>query len=369
MATTSKNYTGTLKLSLAALALFSLASTGCSKSSKDAHTYAQVNLVSDTSGYNANRTDTALVNPWGIAIGTNGNIWVATNHKGRSLIYDGNGNAAVNSVSQQSLGPINIPLDGVNYGASPSGIVFNTSNGFLMPGTGTPCQYIIVTEDGTISAWSAGMTAVQVLDGRSYYCKFKGAAMANDGTNDYLYMADFHEARVVVADRNFHFVNNKPFIDNSIPNGYAPFNIQNIGGLLYVTYAKQKGPDNTDDDAGIGNGYINVFKPDGTLVKRFASKGTLNSPWGIVQAPAGFSQVNNEILVGNFGDGHINVFDGNGNYISQLKTSTGTIITIPGLWALTFPTAANAGLDMNKLYFTAGPQSETHGVFGYLKVQ
>ena len=161
------------------------------------------------------------------------------------------------------------------------------------------------------------------------------------------------------------YVTTKPFTDATIPAGFAPFNIQNIGGKLYVTYAMQKGPDNEDDQKGAGYGYVNVFNPDGSLVKRFASQGTLNSPWGMAQAPAAFGYTANDILVGNFGDGRINVFSADGVYKSQLMEG-GTVIAIDGLWALQFPVNGMPTGDQNQLFFTAGPKEEEHGLFGYI---
>ena len=136
--------------------------------------------------------------------------------------------------------------------------------------------------------------------------------------------------------------------------------------MLYVTYAKQKGPDNADDQSGAGNGYVDIYKPNGSLVKRFATQGTLNSPWGIAQASSGFGLGANAILIGNFGDGRISVYDANGNYMSQLQND-GTVIAIEGLWAIVFPQAGMGSLDPNTLYFTAAPSGEKFGIFGYLK--
>ncbi len=235
-----------------------------------------------------------------------------------------------------------------------------------MPSTGQPAKFIYVTEDGIVAAWNTGDTTITVADRSSANAVYKGLAIANDGTGDFIYVSDLHNAKVDVFDKSFNYVTNKPFNDPNIQSGFAPFNIHNIGNLLYVTYAKQKGPDNRDDQSGAGFGYVDVYKPDGTFVKRFASQGTLNSPWGIVQAPSGFGQVANAILIGNFGDGRINVFDANGNYQAQLE-SNGTPISIDGLWAITFPTSTAGGLDLNTLYFTAGPLSETYGIFGYLR--
>ncbi|HEX4849164.1 MAG TPA: TIGR03118 family protein, partial [Puia sp.] len=139
------------------------------------------------------------------------------------------------------------------------------------------------------------------------------------------------------------------------------------GGKLYVCYAKIKGPDDTDDQPGAGNGYVDVYDANGNLLKRFISQGQLNSPWGIAQAPAGFGVPFHAIVVGNFGDGRINVYDSTGTYVAQLQNNGNTVV-IPGLWALDFPSNEVLNADPNKLYFTAGPTDENHGVFGYLKM-
>jgi len=319
--------------------------------------YSQVNLVSDTAGFGANRIDTSLRNAWGIAIGATGTFWIAANHSGSTVVYDNNG--------LQKLSPVKIPLKSNPTGASPTGVVFNTTAAdFVIPGNGKS-SFIYSTEDGILSAWnsSTGGATMTVADRSAANAVYKGLALATDAGANFLYATDFHNGKVDVYDNNFTLVTTKPFNDPNIPAGFAPFNIQNIGGQLYVTYAKQK-PDKMDDTAGVGNGFVDIYTPAGTLVKRFATQGTLNSPWGIVQAPSGFGQVANAILVGNFGDGFINVFDASGVYQGQLKQGSNAIV-IKGLWALTFDNVAPA--DPNLLYFTAGPNEESHGVFGYLK--
>ena len=322
--------------------------------------YEQVNLVSDTAGYGASRIDTNLLNAWGIAISPTGVFWIAANHSGASVIYDNNG--------KQLLAPVNIPLGASQHGSSPTGVIFNSTADFAIPNNGMSL-FIFSTEDGIISAWNknTGTTNVTVADRSSAGAVYKGLAMANDGGANFIYATDFHNAKIDVFDSNFAFVTSKPFYDPGIPVGFAPFNIQNIGGQLYVTYAKQLAPDNHDDSAAPGNGYVDIYTASGVLVKRFATQGRLNSPWGVVQVPAAaasFGLTTNAILVGNFGDGRINVFDSNGAYQGQL-TKSGTPISIPGLWAITFDTVSPA--DPNQLFFTAGPGGEAHGLFGYLR--
>jgi uncharacterized protein (TIGR03118 family) len=181
-----------------------------------------------------------------------------------------------------------------------------------------------------------------------------------------LFATDFHNGKIDVFDKGFNLVTSKPFMDSSIPSGFAPFNIRLLDGVLYVTYAKQLAPDNHDDQKGPGNGYVDIFKTDGSLLKRFVSRGKLNSPWGIEKATIGFGQGKDAILIANFGDGHINVFvKEDGEFVRPLE-SKGKPLAIDGLWAITFPDNRVPGDNPDKLYFTAGPNEESHGLFGYL---
>jgi uncharacterized protein (TIGR03118 family) len=358
-----KNTSKSLTIAFFILLSIFILNTGCSKktttptSITSSASYQVVNLVADTAGFGAGRTDAMLLNAWGIAILPNGQIWIAANHSGSSLIYDNNGS--------QLTTPVNIPLGTVRNGASPDGAIYNNTSDFLIPGKGTS-SIIFSTEDGILSAWnvSAGTSTIMVADRSSAGAVYKGLAIANDGGANFIYATDFYNAKVDVFDNNFTYVSTKPFIDPSIPAGYAPFNIMNIGGQLYVTYAKHLAPDNHDDEAGPGHGFVDIYTPGGLLVKRFVTQGMLNSPWGIAQAPAAFGQVANAILIGNFGDGNINVYDANGVFQGKLMQGTNTI-SIPGLWAITFDNVAPA--DPNQLYFTAGPTKEAHGLFGFLK--
>ena len=337
-----------------------LLNAGCKKKDTSVTTppappsYSQTNLVSDTPGISANRTDTLLANAWGIAIGPTGTFWISDNHSGTTAVYDNNG--------AQVRYEVNIPNG--TKAASPSGVVYNGTSNFSTPHNGT-ATFIFATEDGILSAWnsSTGNTTVTVADRSSANAVYKGITIASDNGLNYIYATDFHNGKIDVYDGNFNLIS-KSFSDPNIPAGFAPFNIQNINDMLYVTYAKQKGPDNMDDEKGAGNGYVDIFMPSGTLVKRFASQGALNSPWGIAAAPSTFGQGTGSVLIGNFGDGHISVYDVNGNYTGQLMNG-GNVVAIQGLWAITFNTVSPA--DPNLLYFTAGPNDERNGIFGYLK--
>lgn len=325
--------------------------------------YRQTNLVADTAGFNAARMDSNLNNAWGIAINPNGVLWISSNGKGMSVVYDKNG------VPKRK--PVGISSQGMPNGGAPSGVVFNNTGDFKIMATGETSKFIFAGEDGKLYAWASGDTTRTVADRSSSGAVYKGIELAKDGGANFLYVTNFSGSKIDVFDNNFNYVTSKPFSDPGIPPDFGPFNIRMIDGLLYVTYAKHLAPENKDDQKGVGNGYVDIFKMDGTFVKRFASQGKLNSPWGIEKAPQGFGQGKSSILVGNFGDGRINVFEAfEGEFMGQIKSaSTGMPLTIDGLWGITFPDGNISGDNPNKLYFTAGPNDEGHGLFGYIMKQ
>ncbi|MBS1911253.1 MAG: TIGR03118 family protein [Bacteroidetes bacterium] len=316
-------------------------------------TYTESKLVADDQGAGAAIVDVNLVNPWGLAFGATGTLWVSNNHSGTSTLYDATG-AKLQTV-------VNIPSKTAPTGGSPTGVIYNSTADFVIP-EASAARFIYAGEDGTISAWASGMTDARIVADRSASdAVYKGIAMATNGGSNFIYLTNFKKNTVDVFDATYRY--SKSFTDATIPAGYAPFGIQNIGGMLYVTYAKQKGPDNEDDDPAVGNGYVDIFNADGTLQRRFASNGLLNSPWAVVMAPSGFGSVSGDILIGNFGDGHIGAYDpGTGVLIGQLRDQNNITITIEGLWALTFgPSSAPT-----TLYFAAGPGDEEHGLLGTL---
>jgi uncharacterized protein (TIGR03118 family) len=338
--------------------LIFIAGMGCKKNEHPfpflLDSYEQVNLVSDTMGYGAAIIDPNLVNAWGIAEAPSGPIWISANGTGVSPIYNKSG------VTLRS--PVTIPSAVADAGGgTPSGIVFNGTTNFVIPGTTTVSHFIFSSEDGIISAWGGGNAAVKVADRSAWGTVYKGLAMAWNGAN-FLYATNFRGRMIDVFDSNFNYVSSKGFQDPFIPNDFGPFNIRNIGGKLYVTYAKLKAPDDMDDQAGPGNGFVDVFWPNGDFIKRFATRGVLNSPWGIAQVPASFAKIDNAILIGNFGDGRINIFAGDGAFLGQLQKN-GKPLKIDGLWALESNVPAT---DSTQVYFTAGPADESHGLFGYL---
>jgi uncharacterized protein (TIGR03118 family) len=313
--------------------------------------YTATILVADTLGFGAAHVDPTYVNGWGISVGSSGIFWLSSNGGGVTDIYDGTGTSALNAIAVPSR-------NGTDPG-SPSGVVFNTTGDFNGE------IFIYSTEDGIIAAWDGNMS--KVATSTSANAVYKGLAIGTSAGANFLYATDFRNGKIDVYDKTFTPVTNMQFSDPAIPAGYAPFGITNIGGLLFVTYALHKGPDNKDDQAGVGNGYIDVFNPNGTLVKNFASTGTLNSPWGIAAAPATFGDFKNAILVSNFGDGTINGYDVTGTYLGQLKDESTNPLHIDGLWGLMF--TSTSGNNPNALYFTAGPNGESHGLFGFLTPQ
>jgi len=329
------------------------------KNPKSLKDFVQVNLVGDNNEYNPAHIDVNLVNGWGLTFPTSGPAWVSAEGTGKSTVYNGEGVAA-------GISPVSIPGAGTSTVGHPTGIVFNSSStDFKLP-NGNPARFIFAGADGVISGWNTGSTAIKKIDD-SPDAVYLGLALAANGSDHFLYAANFAEGRIDVYDTGWHEVN-MPFIDPGLPAGYSPFNIQNIDGKLYVMYAKVD-PATHEEDVGPGHGYVDIFNPDGSFVKRFISRGQLNAPWGIAKAPAGFwgsdSDIEGVILVGNFGDGHINTFDANGSFLGQLRAH-GNPIEIEGLWGIAFAPPTSTVINHNRLYFAAGPDDEEHGLFGYI---
>ncbi len=288
-----------------------------------------------------------------------------------------------------------------NFQAAPTGIVFNGSTDFdLVPGdTTTAAHFIFVTEDGTISAWAGGNAATLKVDNSAVPnaangAVYKGATIDEFQGKRYLYVTNFRAARMEVYDTNFNQVTlsdgdhdrddraGNQFDDDQIPRGFAPFNVQNIGGSLFVTYAKQDQPKH-DDVAGDGLGFVDIYSPSGKLEARLEHGPWFNAPWAAVWAPRDFGEFSNRVLIGNFGSGKIAAFNGfDGRFIGFMKDAKNAVIQIDGLWGLTFgnsalgcpstpPTGSNlpqcggAG-PYNSLFFTAGVNAEKDGLFGTL---
>jgi uncharacterized protein (TIGR03118 family) len=326
--------------------------------------YAQTNLVSDISG-RALRTDARLINPWGILASAEG-TWVANNGTGLIAGYGAQGTHTSFAIHVKNP---------AGEQGKPDGLVFNDSAQFVITnghkhGAST---FLIATEDGTIAAWNhsfSGSNAVIVVDRSGSNAVYKGLTIIRD-TNGapHIYAADFHNNAVDVFDGSFNHVNS--FTDTTLPANFAPFNCAKIHGKLFVSFALQLLPDAEDDQSGPGNGYVDIFDTDGTLLRQFASQGVLNSPWGMVEAPDHFGKFSGALLVGNFGDGRINAFDLiTGKSLGPLSDASGNPIANDGQWGLAFnrgPSAARWGFDAERLYFTAGLNGEDDGLLGYIR--
>src|SRR6266576_3740687 len=330
--------------------------------SPSARFYAQHNLISD-GAVSADHVDAALVNAWGLVASATSPWWVADNGTDSSTLYNGNTGATL--------------ALRVGVASAPTGVVFNGGASFVVTNGAAsgPARFIFATESGAILGWNpavVGSRAVVAVDNSGAGAVYKGLAITATAGGDRLYATNFHAGTVDVFDAAFHPVPGG-FSDAALPPGYAPFGIRNLGGTIYVTYALQDA-DQHDDVAGVGHGFVDAFDTQGNLLRRVASRGRLNSPWGLAVAPSDFGAVSGGLLVGNFGDGHINAFDphrfqGNGQLRQQgqLHAADGRPIAIDGLWALAFGNGAAAG-PTNALFFTAGPFGEQHGLFGKLVV-
>jgi uncharacterized protein (TIGR03118 family) len=314
--------------------------------------FSLTNLVSDLPG--AKVTDPNLVNPWGISYSATGPFWVSNNGTGTSTIY------TVNSSNTVTKSALVVAIPGMG---NVTGQAFNAGTGFNSD------RFLFASEDGTISGWRGALgTTAEVLQLGSSYNVYKGLAIADVSGHSYLYEANFRTGAIDVLKGDAlapDLAGN--FSDPNLPSGFAPFNIQNLNGNLYVTYAKQDAT-GTDDEAGAGNGFVDKFDTNGVLLGRLVSNGPLNSPWGLALAPSSFGTLAGDLLVGNFGDGTINAFDpSTGAYLGTLTNTTGATLTIDGLWGLIVGNNGTGG-NSNTLYFTAGLNDEANGLFGSLVV-
>jgi uncharacterized protein (TIGR03118 family) len=341
-------------------------------------------LVSDLKNV-ANFQDPVLQNAWGVAFSPAGSpFWVADNATGCSTLYGGDGAKVALQVSIPLPGNVVPPtsckpVDPKNppANAAPTGIVWNPTTspttGFLVPGTSIPASFIFDTEDGTISAWAGTIPdpshAVVAFDNSTSGAVYKGLVFGNNAKGVFLFATNFNAGTIDVFAPNgsVGFRPSNPgeidgaFTDPNIPAGYAPFGIENIDGDLFVTYAQQD-KEKHDDVAGPGHGFVDVFDTDGHLLRRFASRGPLNSPWGMTRASFAFGRFSGQILIGNFGNGKINVFDSQGRFLDELDRPNGKAVIIDGLWKLTLGGGRASSSDT--LYFTAGPNDEKDGLFG-----
>jgi uncharacterized protein (TIGR03118 family) len=317
-------------------------------------------LVSDQAGQ-APVLDPSLVNPWGLAASpTGGAWWVADNGTGVSTLYLGTGAKAALEVS--------IP------GGVPTGVVFNDGSEFVITSGAASGRavFIFASAGGIISGWNPAVpgppvSTVAVPAALREGAIYTGLAIGSSGASSFLYAADFHNARVDVFDGQFQLTTLAgSFSDPALPAGYAPFGIHTIGGRVFVTYAQQ---DAEAEDPVRGNslGFVNVFDTNGNFVARVAGRGQLNAPWGLALAPADFGHSSGDFLVGNFGDGRITAYEEVSSGVfeasGQLRGARGGPLSIDGLRALGFGNGVTTG-PRNTLFFTAGPDGGTHGLFG-----
>lgn len=340
----------------------------------NAQHYTQTNLVSDQPGV-APVTDPNLVNPWGLTRSPSTSKpgspwWVSDNNSGFSTLYTGTGAIIpINGTGTVTIPPPKNSPAGTT--ATPTGIVFNGSPNDFLIAPNTPAAFIFVTEDGTISGWAGGQNATLEVDhsdnGSPRSAVYKGATTAVVNGKLFLYVANFRSGRVEVYDTNFKqvHISEELFDDDAIPRDFAPFNVQNIGGTLFVTYAKQDAAKH-DDEPGAGLGFVEMYQPNGQRIGHLQTGQWLNAPWGVVWTPRDFGTFSNSILVGNFGSGKVAAYNGfTHEFIGFVKNPDNSVLTIDGLWSLTFGNNGSAG-SSTTLFFSAGPDGETHGLFGTL---
>ena len=347
--------------------------------------YKQTNLVSDIAGM-APTTDPNLKNPWGLTRSSTTPTrpgspwWVGNNNSGTSTLYTGAGAIIpINGTGTVTVPPPNGSPAGTL--STPTGVVFNGSPTDFLIAPGKSAIFIFATEDGTISGWAGGQNAVLVVDnsdkGSANGAVYKGATSGEINGNKFLYVTNFRSAKVEVYDTNFKRVHlgEDAFDPDSdgdhdrdterIPRGFAPFNIQNIGGTLFVTYAKQDGPRH-DPVGGAGFGFVELFTPAGKHIGNLEHGDWFNAPWGVVWTTRDFGEFSNAILVGNFRSGWIAAFNGfTHKFIGWVRNPDDSLVTIDGLWSLTFGNDATAG-PANTLFLTAGINNEQDGLFGTL---
>jgi uncharacterized protein (TIGR03118 family) len=340
----------------------SRAATGADSATMPHNEFIQTNLVSDRTDQGAQIVDPNLLNPWGLAFSATSPLWVANNNSDTATIYFVP--AGGTSVTKAGL-TVTMPggRASTGDGPSPTGQVFNGSAGFtLTTATATsPAAFIFDSEGGQITGWSGKTGAL--VEFSSPTAVYKGLTIATTNAGTFLYAANFNAGTVDVFNSSWQQVQMLgDFHDPHLPADYAPFGIQEIDGLIYVTYAEQDAAKH-DDVPGPGHGFIDIYTTDGLLVKRLVSHGLLNSPWGLTRAPAGFGPFGGDLLVGNFRDGRINVFDQfSGEFMGQLRDQNHQPITIENLWGLDFGTASTGGT--NTLLFSAGINDEADGLLG-----
>jgi uncharacterized protein (TIGR03118 family) len=310
-----------------------------------AQQYVVTNLVT-------NSTDPDLVNAWGLARSATSPWWVADQVTGKSTLYNAAG-------TKQSL-IVTLP------GGHPTGAIFYGGTGFEVPGTSKPALFIFASTAGQIFGWNSGAGTTAVVLTATSGAEYTGATIATRFGQDLLYAADFHNGKVDVFDSMLSpvdFGENAFELESAEKLGFAPFNIQNIGGVLFVTYAKQDAQ-KVFDVPGPGNGYVAAFTFEGKLIQEFDHGLWLSSPWGLVMAPSDFGTFSHTILVGMFGSGQIAAYNFlTGHFVGLLRGANSQPISISGLWGISFGSSTNSG-PFNTLYFAAGTNRGAGGAFG-----
>lgn len=308
--------------------------------------YKLTNLVSNQAG-KAKQKDPLLVNAWGLTYGPGGPFWVSDEGTGWSTLYN---DAGVN----QGLEVV-IPAASGSGPGSPTGIVFNGSQDFQVQGWSA--IFLFATLDGTISGWAPQSNpTVAIIGVTNPGAVYTGLAITSYPSGNFLFAADQANNKVDVYDASFNWV--KSFTDSTVPAGFAPFGIQDIGGLVYVAFASQSG--------GSG-GYIDIFSESGQFLRRLAQGSPLNQPWGMAAAPGDFGPLSNALLVSNnvTNSGTINAFNAfTGEFVGAVKDTNGNKIKIDQLWGIDFGGGSSNDGAKNELFFTAGPNNNVNGTFG-----
>jgi uncharacterized protein (TIGR03118 family) len=333
----------------AAAVAFALAAAAAASGS-----FAVTPLVSDN-GVPKTTPDANLVNSWGLTASPTGPWWVADNGKGVSTLYTGDGS---------KLGLT------VTVGDAPTGVVANTTTGFKLKGGNNDLSaFVFDSEEGAIRAWNGSLGTTAEVETSAPGAVFKGLAISQTSAGPRLYASDFHNRRVDVFDGSWQQINRPfQFFDPTIPRNYGPLGIQAIGSHVFVTYAKTQ-PGSDDEAHGPGLGFVDSFNAaTGILDGKVAARGTLNAPFGLAMAPAGFGSFGGDLLVGNFGDGRIHAYKpllGGLAYRpdGELDGAERSPISIDDLWSLQFGNGAAAG-PAGTLFFTSGPNDEGDGLFG-----
>lgn len=333
----------------------------------------QINLVADQPGVAAD-TDSALVNPWGLALSPTSPLWSANANTSTSTLYS----STPGSATASTVGAVRVTIPGTPAGL-PAGQVFNGGTGFVntTASASGPARFIFSTLTGNIVAWAPGIdpnVGSAEIKASTPGAVYSGLALATTTTGaDQLYAANFAQGRIDVFSSTFQRVAEPSwaFKDIFVPRNFAPFNAQTINGNVFVTYAEPN-PANGHEILGKGLGIVDEFTPQGRFVARIATGGDLDAPWGVAIAPSSWGKLAGSLLIGNFGDGRVNVLAplGHGRFtpfvVSQLTDSaTGKPFAVPGLWSLTPSTATTGGTD--SIFFSAGTEGETHGLIGLLR--